>query len=910
MPRTHGSQGVLLHLTGTAPSERGVRRPGSNRQEIAAISSTESCPACGTQLTEAAWAEGICPACRTIVSGEEPVSRSAEITGDEEMPTLDSPVGFLSPGQTLGSRYRIRSQLGRGGMGEVWRAFDLKLRVDVAVKALLEELLERRKLVEALRQEVRAAREVISPNVCRVFDLLELDGRELVSMEYIDGTTLAEVLSSRSPLELEETREIALQFLAGLEAIHKAGLVHRDIKPENVMITRSGRVVVMDFGLAKVLETAGTGTVAGTPAYMAPEQQLGEAVDSRADVFSAGVMLAEMIAPDGIRDCEARQAVWRGVRKEPPRLPESPWQAVLERAVARDPAQRFASAAELTRALEEVAVRVDGAEDVTPYPGLAAFGEEDAEYFFGRELEVEEVWKKLRRPHLLALIGQSGAGKSSFLRAGLLASRPEDWGHVICAPGSAPFAALREALVTEVSGDTEAMRELVRGEDIDALVSAASRWRQRHKEVLVILDQFEELFTLNPPDIQTRFSELLGRLALEADVHVLVSMRDDFLFHCSDQPALAPIFSELTLLRSPTGSALRRALVEPALNCGYRFEDEGLVDEMVAEVSEERGALPLVAFAAAALWSRRDREAGLLTRQAYEAIGGVGGALAQHAETTLERIGGERVPVVRELFRNLVTAQGTRTARQREELLSVFAEGERQDAAEILDTLVDARLLTSYELPAAEDEQPDSRHRIEIIHESLLSAWPRLVRWQTQDADSVQLRDQLRQAAQTWAERDHSDDLLWSGTAFDEFQLWQERYPGGLSEVEESFARAMTSLATRRKKLRRVAMAVVLLFLAGFGAVVSMFWHRSDAALVRAEASRLQALGRLELDSTPTGALAYGLASLELADDPETRRFVLETLWRGPTALTAEGSRQWPGMSSSVQTAGGLRQCC
>jgi hypothetical protein len=104
MPRTHGSQGVLLHLTGTAPSERGVRRPGSNRQEIAAISSTESCPACGTQLTEAAWAEGICPACRTIVSGEEPVSRSAEITGDEEMPTLDSPVGFLFPGQTLGSR--------------------------------------------------------------------------------------------------------------------------------------------------------------------------------------------------------------------------------------------------------------------------------------------------------------------------------------------------------------------------------------------------------------------------------------------------------------------------------------------------------------------------------------------------------------------------------------------------------------------------------------------------------------------------------------------------------------------------------------------------------------------------------------------------------------------------------------
>jgi serine/threonine-protein kinase len=145
------------------------------------------------------------------------------------MPTVDFTTQIFAAGQILGNRYRIRSQLGRGGMGEVWRAYDLKLRVDVALKALRLELREDQRALETLRQEVRVAREVISPNVCRVFDLLELDGRELVSMEYIDGTTLGEILSTRSPFEVEETREIASQFLAGLEAIHQSTTCFRHV---------------------------------------------------------------------------------------------------------------------------------------------------------------------------------------------------------------------------------------------------------------------------------------------------------------------------------------------------------------------------------------------------------------------------------------------------------------------------------------------------------------------------------------------------------------------------------------------------------------------------------------------------------------------------------------------------------
>ena len=245
-------------------------------------------------------------------------------------------------------------------------------------------------------------------------------------------------------------------------------------------------------------------------------------------------------------------------------------------------------------------------------------------------------------------------------------------------------------------------------------------------------------------------------------------------------------------------------------------------EEMLGEVEGERGSLPMVAFAAARLWEKRDREQGLLTREAYGRIGGVGGALAQHAETTLERIGQGRIHIVRELFRNLVTAEGTRAARDRDELLSVFdgREGEtkrpasvpagegggREAAAETLETLIDARLLTSYDAPVA-DEAGAVHHRIEIVHESLLTHWPRLVRWQMQDAEGAKLRDELRNQALLWEQHGRSIDYLWTGAAYLDYLAWRERYPGGLSTTEEEFARAMTAHAERRKRRRRIALA-------------------------------------------------------------------------------------------------------
>jgi WD40 repeat protein len=808
--------------------------------------------------------------------------------------TLEAPPRphALGRGQILGGRYRLDELLGRGGMGEVWRAWDLTLCTDVALKALLPSTIPTSRDRARVRTEVLAARKVISPHVCRVFDLYEADGQQIISMELIDGKTLREILLEEPRISPARAHDIATQLLAGLAQIHDARLVHRDLKPGNVMITRGGRVVITDFGLACV---SGEGTTAaGTPAYIAPEQALGRPVDARADLYATGMIFAEMIGGD----LGAARAFARAVSPDPSLLTESTWAPILRKALREDPNERYASSEEILADLEKVALRSAGEDDGSPFPGLSPFTEANARYFFGRELEVEQLWRRIGAPRLQAVIGPSGAGKSSFLRAGVVASAPPGWRIVISTPGSNPFRNLARALAPELRDTPGAMEELLRFDEPEVAVSVIGRWRAQNEHAIVVIDQFEELFTQNPPDEQDRFARLLGALPVHAGTHAIVAIREDFFFRCADHPALAPLFSEPLPIRSPSRESLRRALIEPALLCGYRFEDEALVEEIVDAVEGERSALPLLAFAAAQLWERRDREARIIGRAAYEAIGGVGGALGRHAEATLGGIGAERLPIVREVFRNLITAEQTRVVRARQELLSVFDPAERAAVDEVLDALIDARLLNSYE-----PDEASGGASVEIVHESLLTQWPRLERWRTQDAEWAGVREELRQAAKVWNQHGRDADFLWTGVAYREFELWRERYPGGLTELEEAFASAMTAMEKRRRTRVRAAwvtaLAATLLLAVGFG----MLWRRgveqtrlAESEAKRAAASELLAFGQAALETDRTAALAYAIASLKLADSREARLFALEVLSSGPPAMVSpEGPEiPWP----------------
>jgi hypothetical protein len=200
--------------------------------------------------------------------------------------------GRFAPGVLLDGRYRIIGLLGRGGMGEVYRADDLRLGQPVALKLLPEQLRDDPARLAQFHNEVRTARQVSHPNVCRVYDIGETDGLLYLSMEYVDGEDLSSSLRRIGRFPEDRAVEIARQLCAGLAAAHQRGIVHRDLKPANVMVDAEGRVRVMDFGLAAV------GTVedirAGTPAYMAPEQLLGREVTARSDLFALGLVMYEV----------------------------------------------------------------------------------------------------------------------------------------------------------------------------------------------------------------------------------------------------------------------------------------------------------------------------------------------------------------------------------------------------------------------------------------------------------------------------------------------------------------------------------------------------------------------------------------------------------------------------------------
>jgi serine/threonine-protein kinase len=224
--------------------------------------------------------------------------RSPSSSGGGSKLTSSDPIGGgrFTPGQIIAERYRVVAMAGRGGMGEVYRAEDLKLGQLVAIKFLPESLSEDASTLARFHSEVRIARQVSHPNVCRVFDIGDADGTPFLSMEYVDGEDLASVVRRIGRLSPDKATEIARQICAGLAAAHERGVVHRDLKPANVMLDNAGKIRITDFGLAGIAASIqGADIRAGTPAYMAPEQLAGKEVTTKSDIYSLGLILYEIL---------------------------------------------------------------------------------------------------------------------------------------------------------------------------------------------------------------------------------------------------------------------------------------------------------------------------------------------------------------------------------------------------------------------------------------------------------------------------------------------------------------------------------------------------------------------------------------------------------------------------------------
>ena len=219
--------------------------------------------------------------------------RDTEVKPDEVAAGSGEP--RFTPGIIIGGRYRIVSLLGRGGMGEVYRADDLKLGQRVALKFVPQRIASDRRAFERLCAEVRIGRQISHPNVCRIHDIVEIAGQHFIAMEYVDGEDLASLLRRIGRLPSDKALALTRDICAGLAAAHEKGIVHRDLKPANIMIDGEGHARIMDFGLAALVhELHGRREIAGTPAYMAPEQLMGDRITTRTDIYSLGLVLYEM----------------------------------------------------------------------------------------------------------------------------------------------------------------------------------------------------------------------------------------------------------------------------------------------------------------------------------------------------------------------------------------------------------------------------------------------------------------------------------------------------------------------------------------------------------------------------------------------------------------------------------------
>ncbi|MCP3165046.1 nSTAND1 domain-containing NTPase [Myxococcus qinghaiensis] len=624
-------------------------------------------------------------------------------------------------------------------------------------------------------------------------------------------------------------------------------------------------------------------TVPGTPLYLAPELWRGESASRASDIYALGVLLHELCTGNAPHEHVPLAELKRAVLEQRPRplveqdldLPPG-LAAVVDRCLALSPEQRFESGDALREALEALAhsTQASPLPSGNPYRGLRAFEAEHRGVFFGRETELREVMDRLRGERFVLLAGDSGVGKSSLCRAGVLpviGGRGDDgpaWNIISWTPGRQPLEALAEALAPVLGVGADVLLAQVATEEPGALARALRRRPSGAPPVLLFIDQLEELVTFSEPAQAARFAEELA-LALHRvpRIRVLATARSDCLTRLVALPGLGDELPRaLYIVRALSERGLREAVEGPARALGVRFESPALVDTLVTSAARADGGLPLLQFALEALWDARDVARGIIPTEALVSLGGVEGALARHADSVVERLRPEQRPRARELLLELVTPEGTRLRRTREELLR----GAQDDNGRaVLDGLVRGRLLT-----AGEAESGDGVYT--LAHESLLTGWDTLRGWLGQDEQRRAIRHRLARAAAEWERLGRPSELLYS-----ERQLTEASATGVLPEgkgQEDFLTRSQQTVRRHRAARWTVAIAAPLALLA----VVAVTRVQSRSQLEARITHHLdEARGHrdeaLEKDAT---AQRLRQESLALFDTPgPERREAAEALW-------------------------------
>jgi WD40 repeat protein/energy-coupling factor transporter ATP-binding protein EcfA2 len=457
-----------------------------------------------------------------------------------------------------------------------------------------------------------------------------------------------------------------------------------------------------------------------------------------------------------------------------------------------------------------------------PYVGLAAFGPADAGRFFGRERLVEKLATRLSRQRFLAVLGASGSGKSSLLRAGLL---PAVTGRtVLLTPGARPLQECAVKFAAALGVAPGALLDDFAAHPRNLGLAARQLVQEKDEDVVLVVDQFEEVFTLCQ-DAAERAAFLAALITATTEpgsrTRVVLGIRTDFYTHCVRHADLAEAMQDAQVLVGPmTTEELRQAISRPAVDAGYRVEN-ALVSRLVADATGQPGVLPLLSHALLETWRRR--RGTTLTLVGYESTGGIERAVAQTSEGTFATLSARQQRLARQIFLRM-TALGEGTEDTKRRISRAELDTDDEDTTVVLGELAAARLVTLDDTG------------IDIAHEALIRGWPRLREWLTEDREGLRVHRQLTEATDAWEAVDRDPGWLHRGTRLAIAREWAARQDSALSQRERRFLDASLAVEhaeqqRERRRTRRLRQLVALL------AVLLVVAVAATAYAVRAEST-------------------------------------------------------------------------
>ncbi|MFH1532464.1 MAG: SUMF1/EgtB/PvdO family nonheme iron enzyme [Pseudomonadota bacterium] len=677
-----------------------------------------------------------------------PVARSPRnfTPGDAEAETVL--LRTVGPGDYLPGKLRLIRRIGEGGFGAVYEGEQVALARRVAVKVLRSDASRDPEVMTMFSREMQAIAALDSPNVVRILaaDKAPVTGELFYAMELLKGQTLRGALLQHGRLTHARAAGLIRDILFGLSAAHEKGIIHRDVKPENIMIEPepggAERAVLLDFGVSRILRMARPGsgvTVVGTPGYIAPEVLAGHRVDQRADIYSAGVVLYEMLTGARPTTTEREELRRELVSRK---IPDGTIRTVLN-ALEMEPRRRFMSAQLFSDALTGVPMASDRRETAvaTPFKFFSPFDEEDAAYYFGRDRVITEILETVLFGRSLVLTGPSGTGKSSMIHAGLLPALRRAGAQPVVIPCRGdPLKELVERLITDAPSVKEYAPPTGRhGPPAMRLEEACYKaHRDTGKPLVLILDQAERLFIEGGVDRDRRrdLEEALVTISSTDStyVSVLLSIREDFLAHLAPLRRAMGLSARQEVRLGPLGrDACALALVEPLRAREITIADDllaVLLDDLaracremhIWQETEARDAVypPHLQMAASILYETLGAEERTVTIEHYHRAGGLRGILEQHLKYVLDRyLEPDAARVAHTVAQSLVSPARTRLAVPEAVVRSRALRDNAPAALETaLEVLVDLRIIQPVNIRSVRN--------LELVHDCLVDpilAW-------------------------------------------------------------------------------------------------------------------------------------------------------------------------------------------